>query len=389
MDEQMNERLSYNLRCIEEGLALGGLTPERRFPLGMQLYVSTEHGVLSSAIMCAEEGHWIVVLGSNPTRVPPERRAAVVEAMARINYQQVIGSFDLDHADGEMRYRIGHAIAESELTPELVQRLVGYVLYVWDQFHNALMGVAYGGLTPDDAVQQALASRTETSDANAASSNAHDRDNSDEQVDVDAILKELGLTGPIMPLAVSLPFPNSYVVPGARIIAGEYPGAKNLNDARAKVRALFDAGVTTVIDLTRAGELAAYAALLSEEASARGVAVRHVRMPIRDVDVCAPEQMRATLDEIDRCLAAGETVYVHCWGGVGRTGTVVGCWLVRHGRIGTEALEEVQRLFETMSAAKVERHPEGSPQTREQRRMVAEWGAVDGAARDSGSRRSG
>ena len=31
-------------------------------------------------------------------------------------------------------------------------------------------------------------------------------------------------------------------------------------------------------------------------------------------------------------------MYLHCWGGVGRTGTVVGCWLVRHGRTGDEAL---------------------------------------------------
>ena len=27
----------------------------------------------------------------------------------------------------------------------------------------------------------------------------------------------------------------------------------------------------------------------------------------------------------------GRKVYVHCWGGVGRTGTVVGCYLVRQG----------------------------------------------------------
>ena len=37
------------------------------------------------------------------------------------------------------------------------------------------------------------------------------------------------------------------------------------------------------------------------------------------------------LDAIDDDLAVGHNVYVHCWGGVGRTGTVVGCWLIRHG----------------------------------------------------------
>lgn len=42
------------------------------------------------------------------------------------------------------------------------------------------------------------------------------------------------------------------------------------------------------------------------------------------------DQMRAILDAIDR--AAGSIVYVHCWGGHGRTGTVAGCYLVRHGQ---------------------------------------------------------
>lgn len=390
MDEEMNDPMLHNLRCIEEGLALSGLTPERRFPAGMQLYVNTSRGVLSFALFCGDDASWIVLLGSNSTRVPLERRAAVVEAMTRINYQQMIGNFELDHDDGEMRYRLGQAIVDSALTPELVSRLVGYLLYVWDGFHDALMAVAYGGLAPVDALREVLARPADTSAESVAGRNTHDRNSSEEQVDVDAILKELGLTGPITPSGtapvVPLPFRNSYVIPGTRLIAGEYPGARDVDEARAKLRALMDAGVTTVIDLTRAGELAPYAPLLSREGRARNVTVRHLRMPIRDVDVCAPDQMRVTLDEIDRRLAAGQTVYVHCWGGVGRTGTVVGCWLVRHGHSGADALGEVQRLFETMSTTKVARHPEGSPQTARQRKMVLEWGAVEGAQDESGRR---
>ena len=50
--------------------------------------------------------------------------------------------------------------------------------------------------------------------------------------------------------------------------------------------------------------------------------------------------MASILDAIDAALDGGKTVYVHCWGGVGRTGTVVGCWLVRHGKTGDEALRQ-------------------------------------------------
>ncbi|WP_374108489.1 hypothetical protein [Nostoc sp. XA010] len=34
------------------------------------------------------------------------------------------------------------------------------------------------------------------------------------------------------------------------------------------------------------------------------------------------------LPPIDRALNGQEKVYVHCWGGIGRTGIVVGCYLV-------------------------------------------------------------
>ena len=61
----------------------------------------------------------------------------------------------------------------------------------------------------------------------------------------------------------------------------------------------------------------------------------HERHSIVDMDVPRSQQQTAgILDAIDKALEDGKNVYVHCWGGIGRTGTVVGCWLVRHGMTG-------------------------------------------------------
>ena len=52
------------------------------------------------------------------------------------------------------------------------------------------------------------------------------------------------------------------------------------------------------------------------------------------------------LEASRRCVAArdaGECVYVHCWGGIGRTGTVVGIELCRAGVATTEDFVEVIR----------------------------------------------
>jgi len=174
------------------------------------------------------------------------------------------------------------------------------------------------------------------------------------------------------------PIPNSYRLPGLPLAAGEYPGAKpDPGDAgaRAKLAHFLDAGVTAFIDLTATNDpLAPYDATLAAMAEERGMDVHYERLTIRDMDICEPAHMTRILDAIAARLAEGRYVYVHCWGGVGRTGTVIGCWLVRQGTSGDEALRQVQAHFATMHKSRaLGRHPEGSPQTSAQRAMVCHW----------------
>ena len=157
------------------------------------------------------------------------------------------------------------------------------------------------------------------------------------------------------------------------MVAGAYPGDLHPAKAAAKIRAILDVGVTCFLDLTEHDELHPYEPELRAEAEARRIAVRHVRRPIRDMRTCVPREMTAIMQAIREAIAAGEKVYVHCWGGIGRTGTVVGCWLVEQGMPPDEALTTVNALFRTMSADKVARHSEGSPQTHAQRAMVRTW----------------
>ena len=74
------------------------------------------------------------------------------------------------------------------------------------------------------------------------------------------------------------------------------------------------------------------------------------------------------LDLIEAEIAEGRTVYVHCFGGVGRTATVVGAHLVRGGLSGEAALAQIQVL----RAATPKAH-RPSPETPDQCAMVREW----------------
>jgi len=137
------------------------------------------------------------------------------------------------------------------------------------------------------------------------------------------------------------------------LLAGRYPLAQELEE-------LLALGVDLFLDLTEAEELPPYAESLPP-------GVEHRRMPIRDFGVPTPEDMERILDALEEALGAQRRIYLHCHGGIGRTGTVVGCHLVDRGLTGPEALEEIrQRRMESRC------HPH-SPETEEQFAMVRRW----------------
>jgi hypothetical protein len=164
------------------------------------------------------------------------------------------------------------------------------------------------------------------------------------------------------------PDPNTYWVVPDKLLAGEYPGARDPEEARRRLRRFLQAGVRHFVDLTKAGELEPYAKLLTEEANSK---TTYERIPIRDVSVPEePKTVAQIIAAIDRGIAEGGVTYIHCWGGVGRTGLAVACWLQERGQRPDEALADLANKWR--SCAKSQRLPI-SPETAEQVRWVKEW----------------
>ncbi len=167
-----------------------------------------------------------------------------------------------------------------------------------------------------------------------------------------------------------LPIIESYWVEDNRFLAGEYPGSFNPEQARKKLDVFLEAGINTFLDLTQPHELVPYKSILMEQAHIYDIDAQYHRFAIRDHGVPSAQTMQAILDTIDDALDKKRKVYIHCWGGVGRTGTVVGCYLVRHGNPNKQALEIVNKLYKTRPH---DPFMPGSPETEEQIQFVMNW----------------
>lgn len=165
-----------------------------------------------------------------------------------------------------------------------------------------------------------------------------------------------------------VPIPNSYWVRPGQLLAGEYPGSMSRADAMARLKKLLNAGITSFVDLTEEGELPVYDNLLRESTEQQ---VRYRRFGILDHGLPeSPAHMSKILDFIDAELAAGQCVYVHCHAGIGRTGTTIGCHLIRSGLASEAALDRLQTLWQQCGRAR--RWPT-IPETDEQVEFVRLW----------------
>lgn len=180
---------------------------------------------------------------------------------------------------------------------------------------------------------------------------------------------------------MSSPCPGTYWVIPEQLLAGNHPGDEDVKVMDAKLQALLDAGIGSVVSLVaeedseenpeEAEQLPAYEDRLEKLAEGRGKVVEIIRYGIRAGGTPTEEEMALILDSIDAEIdGRNSPTYVHCSDGAGRTGLVVGCYLARHSiAVGKDALAKIHEL----RAGDSELAEHRSPGNIVQERMVTRW----------------
>ncbi len=173
-----------------------------------------------------------------------------------------------------------------------------------------------------------------------------------------------------------IPYERSYWVLPNKLLAGEIPSSKTESRKIEKINNILDCNIDVIINLMEEVEknfsdevLEDYSITFFKEADKKNKKIEMLQYAIKDLNIPTESFMVEILNKIDQQIALGKKVYVHCWGGVGRTGTVIGCYLVRHGFAEPDkVIDTINYLKRTTNIAQ-----RSSPETEEQCQFALNW----------------
>ncbi len=118
----------------------------------LQTAFQGENGAWLCYANCRSEFGQMLFYSVAPQRVPEEARPAVAEYLMRANWGLMIGNFEMDYHDGEVRCKTSLQLENTVLTVDLLRPLVFDNVVVMDKYLPGLLEVMAGTTTPADAI---------------------------------------------------------------------------------------------------------------------------------------------------------------------------------------------------------------------------------------------
>ena len=90
-----------------------------------------------------------------PVDAPEDKRMVMAEFLTHANYGLLVGNFEMDFTDGEIRFKTSLDVEDSnELTTTLIRPLVYVNVLTMDRYFPGIMKIIYSDLLPSEVIAQ-------------------------------------------------------------------------------------------------------------------------------------------------------------------------------------------------------------------------------------------
>ncbi len=158
-----------------------------------------------------------------------------------------------------------------------------------------------------------------------------------------------------------------------KIFVGPCPANTKIEVQERNLRAILTLSVEVFINLLSDDELGSllpdYSPHLGRISGTNGLSPIIFRFPVDDFSVPDRAQMDLIQKQLNDSLLSGQSIYIHCRAGIGRSGTVAACFLKRRKQIyKVNVLEELRLLRQSCSLSRY-----CSPETEQQKQFVQDY----------------
>jgi hypothetical protein len=120
----------------------------------LNLGFQEKNGQYECYAIARNEQQQMVFYSIIPVQAPENKRSAVAEFITRANYGIIIGNFELDFTDGEIRYKTSIDVDGNGLNFNLIQNLVYANVTMMDEYLPGIIAVIENDVSPEEAIKQ-------------------------------------------------------------------------------------------------------------------------------------------------------------------------------------------------------------------------------------------
>ena len=123
-------------------------------PALLSLAFQGDNGRWTCYAQVREDAQEFIFYSLCPVNAPADRRSQMAEFLTRANYGLILGNFEMDFTDGEIRYKTSIDVEGDRLSQSLVKRLVYTNVTLMDKYLPGIIAVVEEGISPAAAIAQ-------------------------------------------------------------------------------------------------------------------------------------------------------------------------------------------------------------------------------------------